>query len=81
MAVIDYAQVRSCAWPASKKKWVEHVYVWGPERKKDIDKYSVKCIDAAYLNTQRKFTDGSKAVVGRRLSTGRMVVIKVMEAM
>ena len=80
MARIDYSQVPKTYGPAKRDKWEKHTTIWTPERCRDIDLTTEKWIDVNYLNTHRTFTPGSKALVGKRLSTGRWVVIRIMEA-
>ncbi|KKG35331.1 hypothetical protein DU52_15430 [Methanosarcina mazei] len=81
MARIDYSQVSPCQEPDHKKRWDTLTRVFEPARMRDIERTSEKWIDARHLNGTRRFRDGSKALVGKRISSGRWCVIVVKEVL
>lgn len=81
MARIDYAQVPPCQEPDHKKTWDTLTRIFEPARMRDIDRLSEKWIDARLLNGTRRFREGSKALVGKRISSGRWCVIVVKEVL
>lgn len=80
MARIDYGQAPEVSEPIGPKRWKKVKRIHLPEVRSDFVKGSLKWVDTKYLNVSRKYSEGSKALVGLRKSSDRWGIIYVMEA-